>query len=126
MIRFAFLPVVIATAIFALAAGPALAQNSTASDAKKTAKHSKDKDKSEKDKADKEAKAKAEAEARAFAEQMRPIFAELEALTATQAAATLNERGVPTAAGRKWRGSQVLRVRRRLAQPGRALRGGRP
>jgi hypothetical protein len=54
MIRFAFLPVVIATAIFALAAGPALAQqNSTASDAKKAAKHSKDKDKTDKDKADK-------------------------------------------------------------------------
>ncbi len=45
MIRLAFLPAVVATAIFALAVGPALAQqNSTAGDAKKTAKHSKDKE----------------------------------------------------------------------------------
>jgi hypothetical protein len=53
MIRFAFLPVVIATAIFALAASPALAQqNSTATDAKKTAKHSKDKADKTADKSD--------------------------------------------------------------------------
>jgi hypothetical protein len=60
--------------------------------------------------------AKAEAEARAFAEQMRPIFAEVEALTTTQAAAVLNARGIPTVGGRKWTHTQVLRVRRRLAQ----------
>jgi invasion protein IalB len=50
MIRFGFLPV--AAAIFSLLAAPALAQSSTASDAKKTAKHSHEKDKADKDKGD--------------------------------------------------------------------------
>jgi invasion protein IalB len=49
MIRFGFLPVAVAAAIFSLAAAPALAQGS-ASDAKKTARHSHDKDKADKDK----------------------------------------------------------------------------
>jgi hypothetical protein len=62
------------------------------------------------------------AEAAAFAEHMRPIFAELEALSANRAAIVLNERGVPSAAGRKWSASQVVRVRRRLAR----LAGCRP
>jgi invasion protein IalB len=53
MIRFGFLPAVIATTIFALAATPALAQSSTASDAKKTARHSREKDKADADKTDK-------------------------------------------------------------------------
>jgi hypothetical protein len=56
------------------------------------------------------------AEADAFAEHMRPIMAEMEALSATKAAAILNERGVPSAMGRKWSASQVMRVRRRLAR----------
>jgi hypothetical protein len=60
---------------------------------------------------------KTAAEARAFAERLRPILAELEALSATRAAAILTERGVPTAAGGKWSAMQVIRVRRRLARP---------
>jgi hypothetical protein len=60
--------------------------------------------------------ARAETEARAFAEQMRATFAELETLSATRAAIVLNERGVRSRAGGKWSSSQVLRVRRRLAQ----------
>jgi hypothetical protein len=60
--------------------------------------------------------AKAAAEAAAFAERMRPIMTELKALSANQAAIVLNERGVPSAAGRRWSSSQVLRVRQRLAR----------
>lgn len=52
MIRFGFLPVAVAAAIFSLMAAPALAQSSTASDAKKAAKHSHEKDKADKDKGD--------------------------------------------------------------------------
>jgi hypothetical protein len=55
------------------------------------------------------------AEAVAFAERMRPVFAELEALTAYRAAIILNQRGIPSAAGRRWCPTQVVRVRRRLA-----------
>jgi hypothetical protein len=58
------------------------------------------------------------AEAAAFAERMRPVFAELEALSANQAAIALNKRRVPSAAGRKWSASQVVRVRQRLGQLG--------
>jgi DNA invertase Pin-like site-specific DNA recombinase len=57
---------------------------------------------------------KTAAEAAAFAERMRPLLAEMEALSANRAAAVLNERGVPTAAGSKWSAVQVVRVRRRL------------
>jgi DNA invertase Pin-like site-specific DNA recombinase len=57
---------------------------------------------------------KAAAEAAAFAERMRPILAEMEALSANRAAAVLNERGLPTAAGGRWSAVQVVRVRRRL------------
>jgi hypothetical protein len=39
---------------------------------------------------------------------------ELETFSATKAATILNERGVPSAAGRKWSAGTVLRVRRRL------------
>jgi hypothetical protein len=56
------------------------------------------------------------AEALAFAERMRPILAEMEALSANKGAVILNERGVPTAAGGKWTHMQVLRVRQRLAR----------
>jgi hypothetical protein len=56
------------------------------------------------------------AAAAAFAERMRPIFAELEALTAYRAAVMLNKRGVPSARGGRWVPTQVIRVRRRLAR----------
>jgi hypothetical protein len=56
------------------------------------------------------------AEALAFAERMRPIFAEMETLSAYRAAVILNERGVPTAAGSRWMAAQVRRVRQRLAR----------
>jgi DNA invertase Pin-like site-specific DNA recombinase len=56
------------------------------------------------------------AAAAAFAERMRPVMAELEALSANRAAAVLNERGIPTAAGGKWIAVQVVRVRNRLAR----------
>jgi hypothetical protein len=56
------------------------------------------------------------AQAAAFAEKMRPIMAELEALSATQAAIVLKERGVPSAAGGRWSSVQIIRLRRRLAQ----------
>jgi hypothetical protein len=56
------------------------------------------------------------AEAAAFAEKMRPIMAEFEALSAHKAAIALNERSVPTAAGGRWSTPQVVRVRRRLSR----------
>jgi DNA invertase Pin-like site-specific DNA recombinase len=57
---------------------------------------------------------RAAAKAAAFAEQMRPIMAEVGTLSANRAAAILNKRGVPTAAGSRWSSTQVMRVRRRL------------
>jgi DNA invertase Pin-like site-specific DNA recombinase len=57
---------------------------------------------------------KAAAEALAFAERMRPVLVEMEVFSANRAAAILNERGIPTAAGSKWTAVQVVRVRRRL------------
>jgi hypothetical protein len=56
------------------------------------------------------------AQAAAFAEQMRPIMTELEAFSANKAAVILNERCVPSAAGRKWSAKQVVRVRWRLVR----------
>jgi hypothetical protein len=56
------------------------------------------------------------AEATAFAEQMRPILAELAALSANRAAAVLNERKVATAAGGRWSSTQVIRLRQRLGK----------
>jgi DNA invertase Pin-like site-specific DNA recombinase len=56
------------------------------------------------------------AAANAFAEQMRPILAELAALSANRAAAVLNERKVATAAGGRWSSTQVIRLRQRLAK----------
>jgi hypothetical protein len=58
---------------------------------------------------------KTAAEATTFAEQMRPILAELAALSANRAAAVLNERKVATAAGGRW-STQVIRLRQRLAK----------
>ena len=57
---------------------------------------------------------KAAAEALAFAERMRPILAEMKALSANRAAAALHERGITTAAGSKWTAVRVIRVRRCL------------
>jgi DNA invertase Pin-like site-specific DNA recombinase len=54
------------------------------------------------------------AEALAFAETVRLVLAELGALSASRAAAVLNERGVLAAAGGQWTATQVIRVRRRL------------
>src|SRR5262249_49000163 len=54
------------------------------------------------------------AAAGAFAEQMRPILADLEGLSANRVAIILNERGIPSAAGGKWQAVQVMRVRQRL------------
>jgi hypothetical protein len=48
-----------------------------------------------------------------FAEQLRLVFAELTDLSANQAAAKLNERGVRTATGGRWHAAQVIRVRER-------------
>jgi DNA invertase Pin-like site-specific DNA recombinase len=49
-----------------------------------------------------------------FAEQLRPVFAELADLSANQAAGELNRRGIRTAAGGHWHAAQVIRVRERL------------
>jgi DNA invertase Pin-like site-specific DNA recombinase len=48
------------------------------------------------------------------AEALRPVFAELAALSANAAAAELNARGVPSASGGKWSALTVIRVRARL------------
>jgi DNA invertase Pin-like site-specific DNA recombinase len=52
--------------------------------------------------------------AAAFAEQLRPVFAELAGLSARGAAAELNARGIKTANGGAWQATQVMRVRARL------------
>jgi hypothetical protein len=62
-----------------------------------------------------------EAEARAFAKYMRPVLAELEAFSATETAAILNERGLPSAGGRKWTALQVVRVAPAPRTAGRAV-----
>jgi DNA invertase Pin-like site-specific DNA recombinase len=49
------------------------------------------------------------------AEALRPVFAELAALSANKAAAELNARKVPTPTGRAWSALTVIRVRARLA-----------
>lgn len=48
------------------------------------------------------------------AAHLRPIFAELRGQPARRIAAVLNERGVPTANGRTWHATTVLRVQGRL------------
>jgi hypothetical protein len=50
-----------------------------------------------------------------FAEQLRPLFAELAGLSARQAAEQLNARNIKTAAGGQWHAMQVIRVRERLS-----------
>jgi DNA invertase Pin-like site-specific DNA recombinase len=59
---------------------------------------------------------KTAAEAMAFAERMRQILTELDSLSANRAAAVLNERKVPTAAGGEWSSTQIIRLRERLAK----------
>jgi DNA invertase Pin-like site-specific DNA recombinase len=49
-----------------------------------------------------------------FAEQMRPIFAELASLSIRVLAAELNRRGISAADGGHWHPTQVARVRARL------------
>jgi hypothetical protein len=49
------------------------------------------------------------------AERFRPILGELAALPAAAAAATLNERDVPSPRGGRWYAVQVIRMRKRLA-----------
>jgi DNA invertase Pin-like site-specific DNA recombinase len=48
------------------------------------------------------------------AESLRSVFEELSGLSARATAEELNRRGIPTAAGGKWRAVQVIRVRNRL------------
>jgi DNA invertase Pin-like site-specific DNA recombinase len=55
-------------------------------------------------------------EAQERAEGLRGVFAELADLSARKAAETLNARDVPTPEGGKWYATQVIRVRKRLAE----------
>jgi DNA invertase Pin-like site-specific DNA recombinase len=57
-------------------------------------------------------------QARKRAEQLRDVFAELSDLSARKAAETLNARRIPTPEGGKWYATQVIRVRKRLADDG--------
>ena len=57
-------------------------------------------------------------QARERAEQLRSVFAELRDLSARKAAETLNARNIPTPEGGKWYATQVIRVRKRLADDG--------
>jgi DNA invertase Pin-like site-specific DNA recombinase len=54
------------------------------------------------------------AEANARAEQLRPIFAELAAVSANKAAIELNRRQVATPLGGNWHALTVIRMRQRL------------
>jgi DNA invertase Pin-like site-specific DNA recombinase len=54
-------------------------------------------------------------EAMERAEGLRSVFEELANLSARKAAEELNVRGVPTPEGGKWYATQVIRVRKRLA-----------
>jgi DNA invertase Pin-like site-specific DNA recombinase len=53
-------------------------------------------------------------QARERAEQLRDVFTELGDLSARKAAVALNARGIPPEGG-KWYATQVIRVRKRLA-----------
>jgi DNA invertase Pin-like site-specific DNA recombinase len=55
------------------------------------------------------------AEADKRAEQLRPILAELSAMSANKAAIELNRRGVATPRGGQWHALTVMRLRQRLA-----------
>jgi DNA invertase Pin-like site-specific DNA recombinase len=52
--------------------------------------------------------------ARERAERLRPIFAELDRLSARKVAQELNRRGIETPAGGKWHAVTVIRVRERI------------
>ena len=54
-------------------------------------------------------------EARERAESVRGVFEELSGLSARRAAEELNARGIGTPEGGKWYATQVIRVRKRLA-----------
>jgi len=54
-------------------------------------------------------------EAYELADRMRPVMEELAELSAHQAAAELNRRGIESATGGKWYPTTVLRLRERLA-----------
>jgi DNA invertase Pin-like site-specific DNA recombinase len=54
------------------------------------------------------------ANAQAFAERLRPVFAELADLSANAAAAELDRRGFATARGGKWTARSVINLRTRL------------
>ena len=54
------------------------------------------------------------AAAQAFAERLRPVFAELEGLSANAAAKELDRRGIVTARGGKWSARSIISVRARL------------
>ena len=64
-------------------------------------------------------------EAIARAEELRPLFAEMEAagMSARAMATELNRRSIPTPAGGTWHAMQVLRVWARLKQGGGGSRG---
>lgn len=55
-------------------------------------------------------------QARERAEQLRDVFTELGDLSARKTAEVLNARGIPTPEGGKWYATQVIRVRKRLAE----------
>jgi DNA invertase Pin-like site-specific DNA recombinase len=55
-------------------------------------------------------------EAQERAEQLRDVFTELGDLSARKTAEVLNARGVPTPEGGKWYATQVMQVRKRLAE----------
>jgi len=55
----------------------------------------------------------AKAEAAARAQELAPLFDELEGLSARDLARTFNERGVPTPTGKPWSAVTVLRAWRR-------------
>jgi DNA invertase Pin-like site-specific DNA recombinase len=55
-------------------------------------------------------------QARERAEQLSGVFAELADLSARKTAEVLNARGIPTSEGGKWYATQVIRVRKRLAE----------
>jgi DNA invertase Pin-like site-specific DNA recombinase len=58
------------------------------------------------------------AEANRRAKALRPILTELAGMSATQAAAELNRRAVPTPRGAQWHALTVMRLRQRLAPAG--------
>jgi DNA invertase Pin-like site-specific DNA recombinase len=54
------------------------------------------------------------ANAAAFAERLRPVFAELEGMSANAAAKELDSRGIATPRGGKWTARSIISIRARL------------